>query len=41
MVKKIDFTKGSFKAKGKEYFFSDALSVARYEEFEKLQILFG
>ena len=40
-IKRIDFSKGSFKANKKEYFFSDTLSVSRFEEFEKLQILFG
>lgn len=40
-MKRIDFEKSTFIAKGNEYFFSDTLSVERYEQFEKLQILLG
>jgi hypothetical protein len=40
-IKRIDFTKGSFPAKGKDYLFSQALSIERYEQFEKLEVLLG
>jgi hypothetical protein len=40
-VKRIDFSQGSFTANGKVYYFSQALSIERYEQFEKLEILLG
>ena len=40
-LKRIDFKKKTFIANGNEYHYSDALSIDRYEQFEKLQILLG
>lgn len=40
-VKKIDIEKNSFVANGRKYTFNESLSLARYKEFEKLQIRIG
>jgi len=40
-MKRIDFSKKTFTANGVEYHYSDSLSIDRYEEFEKLQVLMG
>lgn len=37
MTKQLDIASGSFKANGKEYRVNTKLSIARYEQYEKLQ----
>jgi hypothetical protein len=40
-LKKLDLSKDSFTANGREYFFKNTLTIARYEAFEELQIKLG
>lgn len=36
-LKRLDFTKNSFVANGKEYYFESGLSIARFREYQKLE----
>ena len=40
-MKRIDFTKPSFMANGKEYFINGQLSIARFAEFQILELELG